>query len=63
MVTRCAAADFLQRPHQPLAGDAQILEDLLVGRGQQHVLDRNVVVLEALGFVLGRGQQAPAAAW
>ena len=30
----------------------------VVDRRQQHVLDRDVLVLELLGFVFGAGQQA-----
>ena len=57
-----AAADFAQRLHQPVAGDAELLEKLaggaaVVDRGQQQVLDGDVLVLELLGLVLGFGEQ------
>ena len=56
------AAHFLQRRHQPVAGDAELLEQpagraAVVGHGQQQVLDGDVLVLEALGLVLGLGEQ------
>ena len=46
------SANFLKHAHQAVAGDAEILEDFFVGGGQDDVLDRNVLVLETLGFVL-----------
>ena len=63
-----AAAHFLQGPHQALARDAEFAEQLarrpgVLGGGQQHVLDRDVVVLQALGFVFGLGQQLGEAGW
>ena len=57
-----AAADLLQGPHQALARDAELAEQLaggagVVGSGQQNVLHRDVVVLQPLGFFFGLGQQ------
>ena len=51
------SANFLKHAHQAVAGDAEILEDFFVGGGQDDVFDGDVLVLEALGFVLRRGQQ------
>ena len=52
------AAHFLQGRHEPVAGDAELLEDLPAGagvveHGQQQMLDGDVLVLELLGLVLG----------
>ena len=53
------AADFLQRPHQAVAGDAEFLEDsagepsVVARHGEQQVLDGDVFVFEAFGLVLG----------
>ena len=57
-----AAADLLERREQPVAGDAELLERLagragVVGRGEQQVLDGDVLVLELLGLVLGVGDE------
>ena len=57
-----AAPDFLQGAHQTLAGNAEFLEQLagragVFGGGQQNVLHRDVVVLQALGFLFGLRQQ------
>ena len=52
-----AAPDLLQRPHHAIAGDAEVFEDFLFGRRQQHMLDGDVVVLEPLGLVFGAVQQ------
>ena len=57
------AAHLAQRLHQPLAGEAEFLEQpaggaVVVGRGKQDVLDRDVLVLELAGLVLGAGEQS-----
>ena len=67
MVTRWLPRTSCERRHQPLARDAELLEDLaggagVVGHGEQQMLDRDVLVLELLGFVLGFGEQAVEAA-
>src|SRR5947208_1515761 len=46
------ATHLLERPHQALLRQPQFLEYLLIGRRQQNVLDRNVLVLQAHGFAL-----------
>ena len=56
-------AHFLQGEHEPLAVDAELLQDasrrtLVVGDGQQQVLDRDIVIRQALGLVLGLQQRA-----
>ena len=56
------AAHLLQRGHQPVAGDAELLEEpaggaAVVDHGQQQMLDGDVLVLEALGLVLGLAEQ------
>jgi len=53
----------LEGAHQPVARDAELLENpargpAVVGERQQDMLDRDVLVLEALGLVLGHGEQA-----
>ena len=58
-----AAANLLQRLHQPFASDAQLLEQsargaAVLGHRQEQMLDRDIIVLEPLGLVLGLGEQA-----
>ena len=57
-----AASDFLEGAHEALTRDTEFAEELagrarVVSGGEQDVLDRDVVVLEALGFLLGLGQE------
>ena len=57
-----AAAHFLQGPHQAFARDAELAEQFsrgarIVGGGEQHMLHRDVVVLQPLGFLFGLRQQ------
>ena len=61
------AADLLHGLHEALAGEAELLEQAagraaVAGHGQEQVLDRDVVVLEAAGLVFGLGQEAVEAA-
>ena len=43
----------MQRLQQTVAGDVELLENLLVGGGQNDMLHRDVLVLKPLGLVLG----------
>ena len=57
------AAHFLQCRHQPIAADAELLQEPagragIGDQGQQQMLDRDVLVLELLGLILGLHQQA-----
>src|SRR5262249_43355818 len=57
------AADLLHGPHQPVARNAEFLENAAGGAGvvahyQEQVLYGNKVVFEALGLVLGLGKEA-----
>ena len=56
------AADFDEGLHEAVAGEAGFLEDAAGGAvvldgGEEDVLDGDVVVLEALGLVLGGGEE------
>src|SRR5437763_1398842 len=61
------AAHSLQSSHQLVARDLEFLEQsadrsAVLGHREQQMLDRDVLVLEAPGFVLGPGEQAVEAA-
>ena len=62
-----AAADLLEGLHEALAGEAELFEQAaggaaVAGHGQEQVLDRDVLVLEAAGLVFGLHQEAVEAA-
>jgi hypothetical protein len=57
-----ASAHLLQRQHKAIAAETEVMEELagvspLLGYRQQHVLHRNVVILEVLGLVFGFAEQ------